>query len=116
MATISGKGVKKEIMRMDGGLKVDSQDFIEACVLLDSVVIGPNADAIARHLQYKRANVREIGNRARKRGLWVGGKVDMGDDWFGGNGGIAFWLDVAVLKGFIKRRRATKTNPTKANV
>ena len=102
MAKPSGDRIKKEIRRLDKAVKPDSQDFIEACVLLDSAVIGPNADAIAEHLRYSRSAVREIGKRARETGLWVGGKVGA-VDWFTKHGAISFWCDCAVLKGLLKR-------------
>lgn len=101
---VTGERIFKEIQRMDKALKRDDPVFVDAVVLLDSSIVGPSADKIADHLGLPRSTVREIGKRAREYGLWVGDKVAAGD-WFAKDGGIAFWLDVAVLRGMMTRVR-----------
>lgn len=100
---ISRKRLFTEIRRMDPKLSEDDPSFIEAAVLLDSSIVGPNADTIAEHLALPRRKVREIGARARKSGLWVGETVAH-SGWFDKeDGGMAFWLDVCVLRGLMTR-------------
>lgn len=93
--------VKNEIRRMDPNCG-DGEDFKTAVVLLSSLETGPDSDALATFTGYPRKFVREIGGRLRDSGIWKNGKVYAGD-WFDKDGGLAFWLDVAVGRGFMRR-------------
>ena len=95
--------VEREVLRLDPNLDLSSSTFRSACILLGSLVVGPNADRVAKFLECPRDPVREVGRRLRENEVWDGGLVY--GDWLDPEvGAIGFWLDVCVADGLVTRR------------
>lgn len=96
---------EKEVVRLDPKLDRDDPCFKTGVMLLASLLVGANADRVAKFCRYSRDFVRPRARRARKNGIWRYDAVDS-DEWFEKNlGGVAFWMDVMVAEGEMKRRR-----------
>lgn len=96
--------VKAEVRKMDPNLDSESSSFRAAVVLLAGLVVGANADSIAEFTGYSRAEVRKFGSNLRECGVWRGSKTACGwDD--PESGGVAFWMDVCVAEGTLRRSK-----------
>jgi hypothetical protein len=94
---------EKEVRRLDPKIKSDDPCFKTGVVLLVSLMVGANADRVAKFCKYSRDFVRPRARRARKNGIWQYDTVSC--DWFDKkSGGVAFWLDVMTAEGILKRR------------
>lgn len=92
----------KIIKKMDPNLTEDSEEFKIAMTLLGAAQCGPNADKIARYTKLPRTVVRPYVAKAREQGIFTNDNK-IAADWMDKDGGIAFWLDVAVVRGFMRR-------------
>jgi hypothetical protein len=97
------KSVKTILREMDPNLKPDDDAYPAAAALVAAATVGTSADKIARRARIPRSKARAIAARCREAGLFAAGKISHGG-WFGKDGGIAFWLDVAVAQGYMERR------------
>ena len=95
--------VKKEVHRLDKSLDEFDESFLIAVVLISSAIVGANIKRLATFTHYSRDFISDIGKHLRKNGVWKNGQVD-NYEWFDKNsGGVAFWINVAVGQGYIKR-------------
>lgn len=98
--------IRREIKRMDPNLNEEDSSFKAAVVLMASSVVGPNVDRVHRFsksvTKVNRAFVRDLARKLRKNAVWVNDKIHC--EWFEKeHGAIAFWLDVGVATGMIKK-------------
>lgn len=103
---------KKERREINAALKgfIDARAFEEkyrdhALILLVALVVGANADTVAKAADLNRDKVvRPIAKRLRDGGIWKNGVTQcqwFDDDWKVGN--TAFLLDVLCAAGLIRR-------------
>ena len=94
--------IKKAVRKLDPDCKPESEAFKAAVCLLASLQVGPNAKKIAEFTKYRERTVRNFAGHLRDSGVWRNGKVRC--EWFDErHGGVAFWLDVAVATGMVRR-------------
>ncbi len=73
-----------------------------ALALLASAVVGPNVRRITEFTGLPSDLVAEVGRRARKHGIWSGGRLDV--EWADPEAGaIAFCTDALVIEGLLER-------------
>lgn len=95
--------IQQDILRMDPSLDTTDTIFKVAAILLSSLVVGPNARKIARYTAFPYRFVMRVSRRLRTSRVWIGTKV-AGAGWADPElGGTAFWLDVCVGLGWLKR-------------
>lgn len=94
--------LSRTVCCLDPAVSSSEDTFKAAVVMLAALEVGPNADRIAKLVGYPRTLVRIFGRRLRECGVWDGGvtKADWGDEK---TGTIAFWCDVGVAVGWLKR-------------
>jgi hypothetical protein len=102
MKAVSLEKLKKELRHLDKTLEEGSNDWNAGLTLLSSVVVGPNIKKISKYTHIPRKKIIPISKRLRKNKIWVGGKLKV-HDWLEKGGVIAFWLDVCVALGWLKR-------------
>jgi DNA-binding XRE family transcriptional regulator len=86
----------------DPALKETDEIFKCAAILLASATLGPDEKAIATGLGYPLELVNKFAHNLRTSKIWKGGKVYA--DWDDKEtGGTAFWCDVLVGQGLLKR-------------
>lgn len=96
------KQVKAEVKKLDPQLSENDTSFTTAVILISGLVIGANADKVARFTGYRRSEVRDRATRLRENGVWQRGKTCC--EWFEKEtGGIAFWMDVMVADGLMAK-------------
>jgi hypothetical protein len=102
--------VRREVKRMNPALDEENDGFAAAVVLISSVILGPNVRRIARFTGYSRCRVAEWGRRLRENGIWQGDRVGAAG-WFEEDGGLEFWLHVAVAQGLLRMVDASSGAP-----
>lgn len=91
-----------EIKRLDPKAQEGSEDFSTALMLLAGLIVGANEKKISQFTELPLYFIRPRAKRLREHGVWDGNKSCV--DWFRkGEGGIAFWMDVLVAQGLMKR-------------
>lgn len=99
------QAIKKAISGVDPNLTEGDVTFRAAVVLLASVECGLNSDNLAKITGYRRAEVREFGQNARRNGIWKG-KYVIAENWEDEEtGGTGFLLDTLCLVGFVERSK-----------
>ena len=93
--------IKQEVQSLDPSLKEEDDAFKTATVMLAGLVVGPNINAVAKFTNLPRVFVRLRAAALRANGIWKAGQTHAA--WFGKNGGMAFWMDVNVAEGLMKR-------------
>ena len=94
--------IKKEVRHLDKNVKDGTEHSITAVILLSSLIVGTNVNQLANFTKYDRAEIVKREKNLRKNKVWVGEKIHV--NWFNRrDGGIAFWCDVAVAEGMLKR-------------
>ena len=94
------------VQRMDKTLRKPENTLTrQAAVILLGAALGTfkqNVEDIVSKSGFKRDHVRTVVANARQNGIWKKGKTycEWGDKE---NGGIAFFCDVAVCMGFLRR-------------
>ena len=92
------------VRESDPNINPDDEPYKAAVVLLASANVGPNDRKIAKLTKYPLALVQEFGDRLRQSRVWKDGKVWC--EWDDPeSGGVAFWLDVSIAVGWLKRAR-----------
>jgi len=95
--------VRRTIRKMDPTLSPNDDAYKVAAILLSGLHVGPNIQEIARFTALPRLFVAKVGRCLRANGIWCGVKI-AGSEWFDKEtGGCAFWLDVNVGLGYLKR-------------
>lgn len=97
------KEVQKTIREMDKKLeKTDAEGWEAACVLLSAAFCGTGAKALQDFTGLPAANIAKWQRRARDAGIFKKGRIEC--EWMDEKaGGIAFFCDVAVMRGWLKR-------------
>lgn len=109
---ITKKYIEKEVEKVTGEKDKNEEGFKVGCILLASLIKGPNEKKIAKFLDYSLIFVDKIGRRLRKNRIWVKDKV--GCNWFKKEeGGIAFNLDIATGLGWLERAEEKKKSNSK---
>ena len=93
--------VVAELKRLDHNLDPESETFRYALALLSSAIVGPNIGRIQEFTGLPKRFLQTVSIRARTNKMWIRGKIHA--DWFGDNGGISFWMDVATVQGLVAR-------------
>jgi len=94
--------LKKEVKRLDPKTSDENEPaFKTALILLSALVVGANQKNIAKFTKIPQKFIAERAKRLRANGIWRGSKTNC--DWFEKSGGIAFWCDVLVAEGLIRR-------------
>lgn len=100
---------EKEIQKLDKNLSNEKEHkvFLTAEILLASGFFGPNEKQIAKALELTSVEDLAILKKAKrnliKNNIWLKGKV-AGSEWLDKKtGAIAFWLDVSVALGLLKK-------------
>lgn len=97
--------IRTEIRRMDPNCH--GEDFKAAVCLIAATVVGATSDKVANFTGYPSKLVRGFSARLHESGVWRDGKTNA--DWFGKDGGIAFWCDVCVARGLMRRTKSTRS-------
>ena len=97
------KEVEKILLKEDPNIRGDSENFDAARFLLSSAFCGTGSKALQKFTGWSASEVNFWKGRAKRAGLFENGKVT-GAEWQNEKtGGIAFWCDVLVLRGMLKR-------------
>jgi hypothetical protein len=96
-----------EVARMDKNLKRSDPAFKSAVLLLASTQVGARVKALQDFTAYPRAFIEARAHNLLKSNVWTKDGCVRHSGWFDKrDGGVAFWLDVAVAEGFIARTGA----------
>ncbi len=101
--TLTLRRIKKEIHHLDSTLSEDDTAFKTAMILFAALEVGANEKRVMEFTGLDRSFVAPRAKRLRENRVWVRGKTHC--EWFGENGSIAFWADVFVAEGLMKRVR-----------
>lgn len=96
------KYVEREVKRLDP--KVDGETFKVAVLVLSAAVVGPKIPELRKFTGYGREFIVGPVNRLRESGVFTKDHK-LAVDWFKKDGGISFWLDVAVACGWLARAK-----------
>jgi hypothetical protein len=92
--------LKAEVRRMDP--KVNGRALKAGVIMLAALQEGTSFERLVEFTGFPRRTVFEFVKRLRMNGVFTDdGRVAAA--WFDKDGGIAFWMDVNVALGFIKR-------------
>lgn len=98
---MSNKHPAEIVMELDPNLSPADEGFRVAMFLVATAQVGPNIQKIKEAVGMPLNKAREYMQRCRANGIVKSGKIH--SDWFGENGMISFWLDVATVQGLIRR-------------
>jgi hypothetical protein len=94
--------LKAEVRKMDPALKPNDSTFKSALLMLAGLQIGTgNLAALKRLTGLSMHFIRERAQRLRDNGIWRDGVTAC--NWFGKDGALAFWLDVTIAEGLLRR-------------
>ena len=95
--------IRGEIMKLDPKLSRQDEAFSAACFLMACCLVGTKKRALQAFTRFNPLLIDKWYINATHNGLINGGKVHH-SGWFDkDSGGVAFWLDVSILLGFIVR-------------
>ena len=96
------KRIKQELYKMDPKLDINSDEYKAALVLLGGLVVGANADRVAKFTKVPRSQVRGFAYNLRRNSVWKGSKTNANwDDKE--TGGTSFWMDACVALGWLEK-------------
>ena len=99
---VDKKFIEASVKKLDPKLKKNEETFKIATILLSSIQVGADPKAIAKFLDIGVKEVEKYEKNLRKSKVWQGKKVAC--EWFEKEaGGVAFWCDVLVAQGLVKR-------------
>ena len=98
---ISREQIYAEVKHLDPKLQKNEEEYTIATILLSGLVVGANVEKIATFLKLPVKTVKKYEKNLRDNKVWVEDKTVA--EWFKTNGGIAFWCDVAIAKGYLHR-------------
>jgi hypothetical protein len=104
---LSLEDFKKEVHRLDPKLEEDDPGFSTALVLLVALQVGADAQKISDFTKIPLKRVKKLEKNFRANKVWVGKKTCC-DWWDKKSGSIAFWCDVLVAEGMLKRTNDKK--------
>lgn len=94
--------IEKEVKKRYPSLNTDCEALKIAMILIASVNVGADRKKIASLLRIPEKNILKYEKRLRKNKIWEGNKVNS-ILWAKKKGEIAFWMDVCVARGILKR-------------
>jgi hypothetical protein len=95
--------VRREVQRMDSQLTPEDDAFKAAVVCLSAAATGQTTvTELARFTGYQNGEIAEWVRNLKANGVFLKRGV-IAADWFGKDGGIAFWMDVNVALGLMQR-------------
>jgi hypothetical protein len=97
------RAIESHVGKMRGAADADTRRATR--VLLWSVVLGPDEQAIASRVRIRPEQLKLFAERARANGIWTDRQV-AGAEWFGRDGALSLVLDAAVLLGLVERKGA----------
>jgi hypothetical protein len=103
MDKINKEWIIKEVHKLDPELKKTDEAFKIATIMLSALQEGANSKKIAKFLEIPEADIKKYEKNLRDNKIWIGNKTS--SNWFEKSGGIAFWMDVAVAHGYMKRTK-----------
>ena len=90
---------------------VREEDVQVGGLLIASAVIGNDEQALAVFTGYEPDFIATCGRRLRDNGVWVGDELCV-DWWDEETGGVAFWMDVCIAQGLMRRARRERHGQT----
>ena len=100
--TLTLQQIKNEIKRLDPEIKPEDPIYNAQVIMLSALVVGANADKVAKFTKLPRWEVRLFAKKLTKNKIWKNGKTYA--DWTDPkDGGVAFLLDSMVVVGLLKR-------------
>ena len=94
--------VNKAIIKMDGNLKPESNEFKIAQILISALFLGADRTKISKFTNIPKSFIYKIETRLRSNGVWKQKRTAC--KWFDKKtGGVGFWCDVNVGLGYMKR-------------
>ena len=94
--------IEKMVKKIDPKIETTDEGYKPAVVLLSAVFIGADAKKVAAFTKLPLKLIQKFEKNLRESKVWVGNKTFC--DWENEeDGGIAFWCDVLVAQGMIKR-------------
>ena len=93
--------IKAEVKRLDPKLDEKDDAFYAAVCLLSALEVGAYISTVVKFTGYSDSRVRRYARNLVASHVWCGGKTNA--DWGAKDGGIAFWCDVSVATGMLKR-------------
>jgi len=101
---IDKKFIETEVKRLDSKIKKSDETFKIATILLSALRVGADSQAIAKFLKIDKKEIEKYEKNLRKNKVWVGKKTIC--EWFEKDkGGVAFWCDVLVAQGLLKKTK-----------
>ena len=95
--------IKSQVKCLDEALSPDDEEFKAAVILLAGTEVKQTIKEIRQFTHYRQSFVVKVVGNLKRNGIFVKGKIHHGG-WFDKkDGGIAFWLDVCVGLGLMKR-------------
>ena len=105
-AKLLGK-IDRSILKSDPKTKPGSDAFKVAQLLLASAHVGANRDRLHKLTGIPRGFIYRVERRLRASDVWRGNRVEC--EWMSKDGGVAFWLDVSVGMGWLRRTAVPTT-------
>jgi hypothetical protein len=97
---MTAKEIYDLVYKMDP--KCEEASAETAAMLLASALVGPHAGRIGKLLGIPEDKIAKRARRLRRNGVWNKDRVEA--DWTDAkSGAVAFWLDVCVADGLVRR-------------
>jgi hypothetical protein len=95
--------VNEVIKKLDNNIEINSEAFKVAQILLTALIVGPNRNKIAKFTGLSKDFIYKTERKLKASGVWKNNKTCC--EWFDKeSGGVAFWCDVSVGLGYLKRQ------------
>ena len=95
--------IRREVKHLDSALPENDESFKAAVVMLSMLVVGTDVPPLSMFTGYAPDFVEPLVERLQANGV-VQRDGTIAANWFDENeGGIAFWMDVCVAQGLMKR-------------
>lgn len=101
---LTRRQMENAVRQMDPS--VDGRAVKAATVLLAALQEGTSPDRLVAFTGYSRKTVVEFVVNLRTGGVFTDDGHITGGAWFEEGGGVAFWLDVSVALGYVKKGAA----------
>jgi mannose/fructose/N-acetylgalactosamine-specific phosphotransferase system component IIB len=106
MKQLTKEQIIAEVKKLDPKLTEKDEAFKIATILLTALQTGADTKKISKFLNIPEKELKTYEKHLRESGVWTKDKTIA--DWFGKDGGISFWMDVAIAQGYITRVKAGK--------
>lgn len=95
--------IRSAVKASDSNVNESDDSFKTAVILMASAYLGPCIRLMMRLTGYPRIFIVRRYNRFLENGIWDVKNRKVHGDWFGKDGGTAFWMDVMVGEGLMER-------------